>query len=97
MSTANRRLTARQLEVLRHLAQQREPVATGSDGSVLWALERRGLASQGQMSFPGYKAYYWYITPGGRGAVEFADRAAAANREWMAELDREAQARALKA
>ena len=61
---AGMKLTERQRAVLAHL---RAVGCTGSghDGSVLRALERKGLARQSHNSAPGYVYYTWSLTEQG--------------------------------
>lgn len=60
-------LTDRQIDVLLDLALRNgSPRGTDSDGSVLQALDKKGLVICGQINYPGYFAKYWNLTAEGR-------------------------------
>lgn len=60
-----RTLTSRQQEVLDFLAQIGGPCESGSDGSVLRTLARKGLVTQHHNTAPGYVYYTWTLTAAG--------------------------------
>lgn len=64
MIPRKRPLTDRQRELLEHVCRFR-PVSTGDDGSVLRALEKRGLVYRSHNGCPGGFYYTWGPTKSG--------------------------------
>jgi len=68
-------MTQRQKEVLDYV-RRCKVTGTGYDGSVLWALQRKGLVRVSHNSAPGYVYYTWTLTDAGQ-ALADANYAAA--------------------
>lgn len=65
------KLTERQRETLAYV-ERSGPVRSGSDGSILWALEKKGLVLNHQFPDGQNMSYTWTITKEGKAALDEA-------------------------